>query len=96
VKGMFLFVIAMPQQRCMNMISVHIFALVVFFLLEFMCFVLKVDIDIGHSRKHIFSQWTTWIQSDYLTNLYEQVEAMVRRSTYIANDIGQTLWEGSF
>jgi hypothetical protein len=34
--------------------------------------------------------------SDYLTNLYEQVEAMVRRSTYIVNDIGQTLWEGSF
>jgi hypothetical protein len=34
--------------------------------------------------------------SDYLTNLYEQVEAMVRRSTYIANDIGQTLWAGSF
>jgi hypothetical protein len=58
---MFLFVIAMPQQRCMNMISVHIFALVVFFSVRIHVFVLKVDIDIGHSRKHIFSQWTTWI-----------------------------------
>jgi hypothetical protein len=36
VKGVFLFVIAMAQQRCMNMIIVHILALVVFFLLEFM------------------------------------------------------------